>query len=193
MSDSANVTSIEAIADFKGALLRFEEGAAHALSALQQEIYRALDWLENDRPAYWQEQIRTGHDKVTETRVNYERCRMQTVGGQRPACLEEKEAWRSAKQRLATAQEKLETVRRWTIKVHQEVDEYRGRIGRLQRCIETDVPQMVALLERMLDSLDAYASVSRPLEDDDETAVAKSIDTSRRTSQDQTANDGTSK
>ena len=87
MSTSANVASIEAIRDFKGALLRFEEGAAHALSALQQEIYRALDWLENDRPAYWREQIRRGHDRVAESRLNYERCRMKSVGGQRPACV----------------------------------------------------------------------------------------------------------
>ena len=161
MNGSANVSSIEAIRHFKGTLLGFEEGAAHALSNLQQEIFRALDWLENDRPGYWQEQIRRGYDAVAETRIIYERCRMKTVGEQQAACLEEKQAWQTAQQRLATAQDKLKTVQRWTIRIHQEIDEYRGRIGRLQRCIETDVPHMATLLERMLDSLDIYASVSR--------------------------------
>jgi hypothetical protein len=45
------------------------------------------------------------------------------------------------------------------IKVRHEADEFRGRMSQLERLIETDLPKMIALLERMLTALESYAEV----------------------------------
>ena len=159
MTQSANVRSLDAIRDFKAALQGFEEDAANALAALQQEIFRAVDWLEHDRPNYWKRRVQQGYNKVAETRQEYDRCRLRTVAGHRPACIEEKQAVAHAKRQLEMAKEKVEVVKRWCFKIGQEVDEYRGRVGQLQQCLEGDVPRMLALLERMVDSLESYVSI----------------------------------
>src|SRR4051812_19107517 len=115
MGDSANVRSLDVIRDFKAALVRFEEEACIAMAALRQEIVRALDWLEHDRPIYWKEQVRRSFDAVAKARTDLDACRRRTVADHRPACIEEQLALRKAQERLKTAEEKVELVRRWAI------------------------------------------------------------------------------
>jgi hypothetical protein len=157
MADAAHVTSTEAIARFEAALKRFDDDASRALLDLDQQIKRALEWLDHDAPAYWRQQIRKSFDEVARTRTAWENCQMRAVAGDRPSCLEEEKAHRAAKRRLEVATEKPEEVRRWAIKVHREVDEYRGKIGRLRHCLEGHVPRTIALLDRTRASLEAYA------------------------------------
>ena len=157
MADSAHGSSTEAIARFEAALVRFGDDAGSALLSLDQQINRALAWLDNEAPAYWRRQIRSCFDEVARTRTAWENCLLRTVAGDRPSCLEEEKAHRAAKRRLEIAVQKPEEVRKWAIKVHREVDEYRGRIGRLRHCLEAEVPRTAALLERTRRVLEEYA------------------------------------
>ncbi len=157
MSDSAHVTSIDAIAAFAGALRTFDDDALRALVTIDEQARGALEWLERDAPVYWKQQIRLCFDNVSRTRAALETCRARAVAGNRPACLEEMEACRAAQRKLREAEAKIDVVRHWAQVVRQEIDEYRGRIMRLRRCLETDVPRTVALLERTVATLDSYA------------------------------------
>ena len=163
MTESAHVTSIDAIANFAAALRCFEDEASRGLLAIDQQASRALQWLEHEAPAYWREQIRRCFDDISRTRTALETCRMRSVAGQRPSCIEEEKAYRKAKRRLVEAEEKAELVQRWAIRLRREMDEYRGRIGNFRRCLEGDVPRAIALLERTLASLEGY--LGRPLND----------------------------
>ncbi len=160
MDGPANVRSIEAIRDFKAAMLQFAETATNAITTLQQEVMHFTEWLEHDRPSYWKNRVRDSYDTISQARVALENCKMREVAGNRPACIEEQEALAHAKRDLQQAQEKVETVRRWTINVRHEADEYRGRIGQLERYLESDLLKSIALLDRILTSLEDYASVS---------------------------------
>lgn len=162
MRESANVHSIDAIERFAVALRQFGDEAQRILLSLDQQVNRALHWVDHDAPAYWQQQIRRSFDLVGETRVNLELCRLRNVGGQRASCIDEQRAFERAKRRLEESQAKLDVVRQWGIRAHRAVDEYRGRIGGLKHHLEADVPRTVALLERTLDSLEAYAQRTAP-------------------------------
>lgn len=157
MSESAHVTSTEAIARFEAAARRFGDDASAALLALDQQINRALDWLDHEAPAYWRQQIRKSYDEVARTRTAWENCQLRTVAGDRPSCIEEEKAHRAAKRRLEIASEKPAEVRKWSIAVHHEVNEYRGRIGRLRQGLEGQLPKTIALLERTRAVLEIYA------------------------------------
>lgn len=156
MSDSAHVASFEAVARFTAALRQFHEEASNVLLGLDQQIGRALHWLDHEQPAYWRQQIRKEYDEVARTRTAWENCMMRVVAGDRPSCIEEERAHRAAKRKLEAALAKPDEIRRWAIKVHQEVDEYRGRIGRLRHALESTVPKTIALLERTQGSLLSY-------------------------------------
>lgn len=164
MSDSAHVGSVEAVARFAAALRQFEDEASRTLLALDQQINRALHWLDEEQPAYWRSQIRRQYDEVARTRTALENCLLRTVAGDRPSCIEEEKAHRAAKRSLEVASAKPELVRRWAIKVHREVDEYRGRVGRLRQALDRDVPRMIGVLERTTAALESYLERSGPQE-----------------------------
>jgi hypothetical protein len=157
---SANVNSIVAVREFKAALIRFAEEAASALDMMTSQIHRAVDWVEHERPAYWQQQVKVAFDEVAEARARLNTCQMRTVAGHRPSCIEEKQDYERAKRRLAYCQKMVPNVRRWAVKLRHEADEYRGRMGTLARAVEVDLPRMVALIERTATALEKYAEVA---------------------------------
>lgn len=163
MSGSANVTSIDAVAAFSSALRIFEDQASRAMLALDEQAKGALQWLEHDAPVYWQAQIRRCFDEVARTRSALETCKMKKVAGNTPACIEETEAYRAAQRRLRRAEEMVDVVKKWAQKVRREVDEYGGRTRGFRNCLEAEIPRTLALLDRTLAALEAYAE--RAVED----------------------------
>jgi hypothetical protein len=157
---TANVRSIEAVRDFRVALLMFQQSVSDALTSMQEQVYSALEWMENDRPRHWHQQELKAFDQISEARIALEGARMRkSMDDYRPSLIEEKEATRDAKDRLAYCQEKMRIVKAMCIKVRHEADEFRGRMSQLECLLETDLPKMVALLERMLTALESYAEV----------------------------------
>ena len=64
MSSQAEVHSIEALKDFRVALALYGEDTLAALGAVEAEVRRTVHWLEQDRPVYWQEQIKRRREQV---------------------------------------------------------------------------------------------------------------------------------
>jgi len=157
LSGSAHVTSIDAIVAFTAALRAFDDDALRALVTLDEQAQGALDWLERDAPVYWRQQIRLCFDNVSRARAALETCRARAVAGNRPACIEEMEAYRAAQRKLREAESKIDVVRHWAGMIRQEIDEYRGRMMSLRRSLEREIPRTVALLERTVGTLDSYA------------------------------------
>lgn len=164
MSTHANVRSLDAVQNFRPALARFEEDAGSALAALRMEVHRTIDWFEHDCPAYWQQQIRKSFDLVAECRTQLARKQMMKVAGRTPDCTDEKLALQRAKRRLEMAQEKLEIVRKWAIKVRRASDEFMSQLSELDRTVTSDMPRMIAHLDRIVTALEEYVGMGGPLE-----------------------------
>lgn len=173
---NANVQSLDALRDVRLALLAFGERGNSALGDLRSKIDRTMAWLEQDRPLYWRDQERRAYDGVASARIAYETCRMRTVGGRHSECIEEKVAFQRAKVRLEYCQQKVEVVRRWTAEARRQVDEYRGRSGPMHRWIDDELPNVAAMLGRMIEALEAYADVRSG--NDDEGSVSLGSDES---------------
>lgn len=154
---SADVRNIEAINDFRIALIIFIEDAQSALQMMGMELNQTSEWIEHDRPQYWKNQERVAFDRVAQTRTAYETCRMRTVAGHRPSCIEERVAYEAAKRRVQHCHEQIEVIKRWARKLSQESDEFVGRLARLQAMLEVDLPKAVARLERMSATLEEYS------------------------------------
>ena len=159
MSGNVQVTSIEAVQEFAPSLAFMQEELKGVLSAVQIEMQRAIGWIEQDRPRYWQTQLKRAFDKVAETRTSLTTCQMRTVAGRHPSCIEEKVAHAAAKRRLEFCQEQIELVKRWGVKLHHEADELRGRMAGVQRLAESDLTKSMALLANIVESLERYAGV----------------------------------
>ncbi len=157
---AAHVTELDSLVAFRAALIVFAERADSALGSLRQECRRTLMWLEQERPRYWQDQIRRGYDKIGTARSAYDACRMRTVAGHRSACLEEQQALRKAQARVAYCQEQEVVTRRATFRAQEQAEEFTGQLGPLERTLEHDLPQMIGALERMILAIEAYHAVA---------------------------------
>ena len=165
MSGSANIRSLDAIREFRAALIVFLQQVGDALLSLNEQVFVAVDWVENERPRFWDREVLRGYDDVAETRIALETNRMRKEGfGHRPSLAEEKKALETAKRRLAYCQQKVEIVKQTGISLRHEADEFLGRLSTLQRAVEADLPKMIGMLERMLLSLEAYSETAEPTE-----------------------------
>jgi exonuclease VII large subunit len=159
MSTPANVHSLEAIDALRMALVSFIEQVSDALSELDAEMRRMLNWLEHDRPRYWRTQLRLSLDQVHQAQQALHRCLMFPIADERPSCREERVALKKAQARQAHCEQKIERVRHWQRSVQHELFEYQGRISQLVRLIEIDVPQAIGLLHKIVRRLEEYQSI----------------------------------
>ena len=79
MSQSANVTSIEAIKEFRSSLCRFGEDVQNALGVAEMEIRRALGWVLHEQPTYWQMRIKRRKQDLSDAQA--ELFRREASGG----------------------------------------------------------------------------------------------------------------
>ncbi len=161
MSSQANVNSIQAIGDVKAALAVFIEQASGAMEEVDLEVHRVLDWVLNEQPPYWQRQIREREERVTQARIDLQRCRMfRVTRDHTPDCTEQKVALRRAEQQLEEAREKLKLVREWGRQLPTAIDEYQAQAQQLGTYLIDDLARAMAALDHMTGALDAYLSVA---------------------------------
>jgi hypothetical protein len=161
MAQSAKLTSIDAVRKLAVALRRYIEDAGSALSELDMEVNRALQWIDHDRKEYWHDQVRRGMERVAGARANLERKMICRVDDQRSSQLDEKKALDQEKHRLEQARDKTEIVRQWARTIHHEAIEYRGNVNHLAGFLQLDLPRAIALLTRMSRALESYVAVAQ--------------------------------
>jgi exonuclease VII large subunit len=159
MSRFADVRAIEVVPVLAVALQKFGEEAATALTDLELEVNRAIQWISCDLKEYWTQQVRKAQQQVAEARINLERKQMFRIAEERASCIEEKKALEAAKRRLHLCQQKLQAVRRWSQALARQFMEYKGRVAALSGWLQTDLPKGVAVLKNMAGALETYVQV----------------------------------
>ncbi len=177
MSTSANVRSIEAIRDFRVAILKYVEEAGDAITQLRMQVRRVQQWLDQDRPAFWREQVTRGWTRVSEARANLEMCQTRRVAGERPSCHDEKVALEKAKKIVERAEQLIDVVRMWSQQIQHESLEYEGSLGQFETYCQVDLGKAVGMLDRVLASLERYAELS---EQTDDSPSASSSDSDKK-------------
>ncbi len=162
MSSQAEVHSIDALKDFRTALALYSEESLSALGAVEAEVRRTGQWLQQERPYYWQEQIKRRREQVAAAKAEVFRRRLQKTPESSPSLSEPMEILRRAEASLQDAEKRLLLVRKWQPLFHHAVLEYHGSIQRIKDLAASDVPRAVAALTRMIDALEAYLRVAPP-------------------------------
>ena len=159
MSDSAHVTSIDAVKAFREALCTFGVDAQAALCSADTEIRRIVDWVHGQQQV-WQRRVRECQEEVTRAKQVLIQRRWGHDEGKGPGTTEAEMALRKAKQRLEEAEAKVQTVRRWLQQLPQALLEYEGHARQLSGWLESDLRRGIAVLDRKLDALEAYVHLT---------------------------------
>jgi hypothetical protein len=160
MSSQAEVHSIEALKDFRAVLALYSDDTLAALGAVDAELRRTTQWLQQDRPVYWQEQIKRRREQVAAAKSEVFRRKLQKKPDYSPSMSEPLEALRRAEASLQDAEKRFALVRKWQPLFHQSVLEYHGSTQRLKDLAAADVPRALNVLSRIVDALEAYLSVA---------------------------------
>jgi hypothetical protein len=162
MSSQATVRSIDDLKSLRVALALYGEDTLGTLGAVEAEVRRTLRWVEEERPVYWQEQIKRRREQVAMARADVFRRNLQKRPDHNPAMSEQKEALRKAEASLQDAEKRLVMVRKWQPMLRHAVLEYHASVQRLKDMAAGDVPSGVNLLTRIVDALEAYLQVAPP-------------------------------
>jgi hypothetical protein len=158
---TANLTSLDALRNFRAALVKFASDVEAALVTLELEARRPVEWIEDDRSRYWPQQARKASDLVSEARLALERREVRISGEDARYCYDERKALEKAKRRLQFAEEKTQATRRWRAQMHKETEEFDVQIAKLKRYLESDLVRAIATLDRMSAALDRYVEPGR--------------------------------
>jgi hypothetical protein len=163
MSTQADIKSTDTLVFVRTALASFAHETGQALSEIEIQSQRAVDWVTVDQAAYWKAEVRRAADQVNKAIKDLEHCRaFKKVGDNQPSCIEEKKALEKARRRLEYTEQKAELVRRWTPVLQQQFREACVRLVRFREVIDLDCPKAMARLDQMLRALDAYATTTGP-------------------------------
>jgi hypothetical protein len=164
MSSQASVQSIDSLKDLRASLALYSDDTLAALGAVEAEVRRTVRWLEEDRPYYWQEQIKRRREQVAIARGEVFRKNLQKRADYTPPMSEQKENLRKAEASLQDAEKRLTMVRKWQPRLKQAVLEYHASVQRLKDVAGADLPRSVLVLSRLIDALEAYLRVAVPSE-----------------------------
>lgn len=166
MSRQADVSSIDSVRRFRAALQEYGETVDDVVAALQVELQRAINWLEQDRMNYWPAEVRKANDKLVEALNRLEMKQLTIDRSDSPSCYDEKKAVERAKLRLRFAEDKVSRTRHWMRIVKHETEEFRGMLAKVGYLSESEIPRAVAALGRMTEALEKYARQNAPLAPD---------------------------
>lgn len=160
----ANV-QLDAIRDFRVALVKFIELAGISLADAEGEILRTLHWLEMEQVPYWATQIRKREEVVARWKdaVRQKTLYKDATGG-RQSAVDEMKQLKKAEAALVEAQEKYSASRQYVKRIQKAQMEYKGQVTRLNLALTGYLAAGVAKLTSLQNIIAEYAKTDAPIE-----------------------------
>ena len=163
MRQAANVSSIDALKDFKRALSGFATVITTALGEAQSDLQRTTWWVQQNQATHWKAQKRKRTTKLEQAKSELFRAQVASAD-QRASTVLERRAVDKAQRNLDEADTKIANISRRSRLLDREVILYKGQTQQLARVVEGDVPRALLRLDKMVDALEKYVRLHAPVE-----------------------------
>ena len=180
MTKNAQITSIEAVEDFRAKLIVYQVSVRAALEEISSEILRMRQWIETDQRNYWEQQIKKRTRKLEEARQAVFSSRLSNM---REVSAAEQLAERKAKYSLEEAEAKLRAVQQWERHFSSRVEPLVKQTDKLLTVLTLDLPKGIAFLTQALVLLQDYASLQRSSAPPLASAISPPAETSELTTE----------
>jgi hypothetical protein len=173
---SANVREIDALRDFRAALVKFAEAGQLSLTDADSDIIRTLHWLEMEMVPFWGTQIRKREELVSRCKdAVRQKTLYKDATGRQQSAIDEMKALKKAQAMLEEAQQKFTASKQFIRRIQHMQMEYRGQTQKLGLALGSDVPNYVAKLGNLINILDQYAAPTGPSEQGSMAVAAKEM------------------
>lgn len=159
MADRANVTSVEALEEFRANLIVYANKARPTLEEVSSDIQRLRSWLQNDQRAHWEKELRKRHLVLEQAKEALSSARIANF--KKDATVEQMAVQR-AKRAVEEAEAKLKILKIWNRDFDNKVEPLLKQMEKLHTFLSHDLVQAGAYLGRAINTLQAYADVAPP-------------------------------
>src|SRR5665213_4637479 len=163
MSKVAKIQDVEALKEFRLALITFAEKATNAVGEADSEVQRVTSWVENEQTTYWSSEQRKRQAAVVKAKEDLRFKQLfKSPSGGKQSTVDEEKTLANCLRRLAEADQKIANVKKWIRQLHKEAHMYKGSVQRLATTVSVDVPNAAAKILRMLTQVEAYLALAAP-------------------------------
>ena len=161
MAKTANVRSLEALREFRVALIKFIDNAKRAIATSDSEVMRTKIWLQSNQPTHWIREIRKSEEKLNQAKSELFRATISQPDNPRGPT-DQVRLVRRRKAEIEHAEEKLEKTKRWSRTFERSTNEYRGAMSPLSSALDGTAHKAVVLIEKSIATLESYIASSVP-------------------------------
>lgn len=155
----AHITSIEALATFRNALIIFLEKADRALNEVSDQVGRMRSWTQFDQPNHWLMECRRRKRALGQAEAELFSARLSQWSDNEAHL---KIAVKRHRAALEEAENKLRRSKRWAIDFDQRVSPLVKKVETLRVILEQDMPRALAFLDNATELMHRYTESSGP-------------------------------
>jgi inhibitor of KinA sporulation pathway (predicted exonuclease) len=150
----AKVSSIDAIEQFRSALIVFISKARPTLEEIASEVTRTKQWLQNDQRSYWEQQLKVRARELERAQAELFTARLSKI---QQVSAAQQMAVQRAHRGIREAEEKARVLKKWSRDLENRSEPMVKEIEQLHGYLTTDMGRAVAYLNEIVKSLQAYA------------------------------------
>lgn len=159
MADQAKVTSLDALEQFRSALIVFLTDAHRSVDEVGDAIRHTRQWVQHDQRMHWEAQRRKWQQKLDQATQELMSARLSSL---RDSTTMQENAVRKAKEALAEAEDKLRVLKHWNRNFDNAVDPLAKGLESLRYLLDHELPKGVSYLLQAQKTLEAYAETGAP-------------------------------
>jgi flagellar motility protein MotE (MotC chaperone) len=159
MAAQAQISSIEALEDFRSDLIVFIGQMQPVIDETSSEVLRMRQWLENEQRPLWQEQLRRRRLKLDEAQAELFNARISLMND---SCVLPQMAVQKAKRSVTEAEQKIAAIKKWLKELEPLTEPLLKQIEQLRGYLSADLGRAVVNLAENVKLLDAYAKIASP-------------------------------
>jgi phage gpG-like protein len=170
MAQRANITSVEAIQEFRANLVIYLNKARPVLDEAASEVSRVRIWLETERRPYWVKQYLQRIQRLEEAEASLFSAKLSRFAQVSAA---QQSAVQKARLAVGKAEEKIRSIKRWLRDYETRTSVLLKQLEKLDNVFSLDLTNAVAYLNELIDTLQKYAAMHAPA---GETAPAPAVE-----------------
>ena len=158
MAGNAQITSVEAIENFRAKLIVYLSQTRPVMEEVSNELSRTRLWLQNDQRMFWDHERRKRERKLEEAKQELFNATMSAIQSGTTALLQM--TVQRSQRAVQESETKLKLLKRWDNELDNRAAPLMKQTEQLQGFLATDMARAVAYLDQVLKALDAYRNVA---------------------------------
>lgn len=158
-----HVESIEQLEQLRLATIELAHRFGTIAFDFKSEVQNALDWVSNEAPRYWRQQLQLAERQLQEAQDNLA-AMMATYGGRdKPPATEARKRVETLRRRVQLCEAKFRACKAASLHLQQAANSVLPCIANLEQTSEADLPTAAQRLKKWIAALNRYAEMAGPI------------------------------